>query len=291
MNRKIAGVSAVVFLAASLSMTALAASPVVVAGAAPGEAGAAQETQQESTAAHAELPALKYMGPGPALPQNDGISDAGATFDTSRFVLPDQASVLVVVEGTGGTTCKVYAYERMGEGWIPRVVTTGSLGKNGMSNNRTEGDKTTPIGLFQMNTPFGQGEKLEGFPSNYIQVDDSYVWEDDTNRLTQNLDKAGERVGSSGYSGYYDYVIDAGYNPNAVYKKGSALFLHCGGDLEEFTSGCVAITRDEMIKIMRLYGTYGDGRCYAAQAPANNFDMVYDAYGVNNGLSPDGTIR
>lgn len=256
-----------VYAATAWMMTA----PVVTVGMAP---------QSETTAAAEQKnPAVEATMPDPV---------AGASFDVNRFVMPEGADVLVVVEGKGGSTCRVYAYEKQPQGWINRVDTTGYLGKNGMSNNRTEGDKTTPIGLFQMNTPFGQSQKLEGFPDNYIQVDSGYVWEEDANRLSRDLSKAGERVGSAGYAGYYDYVLDAGYNAKGVLKKGSALFLHCEGAFKEYTSGCVAIPRDEMIKIMRLYGAYGDGHCYIAQAPEGTFDLVYNTYGINNGLSPDG---
>ncbi|WP_101877828.1 L,D-transpeptidase family protein [Lachnoclostridium edouardi] len=211
-----------------------------------------------------------------------------ATFDAEKFKLPNEAKVLVVVEGTTGTECNVYAYEKVGDSWKNRLSGKGYLGQNGMSNHRVMGDKTTPIGVFQMNTPFGQKPALEGFPKNYIQVDTSYVWSDQTNSLCQDLSQEGERVGSAGYAGYYDYVIDAGFNKNAVEKKGSALFLHCEGEFKAWTSGCVAIEKEKMIEIMRLYGTYGDGSCYIAQAPAGTFDFIYDSYGANNGLSPDG---
>ena len=83
----------------------------------------------------------------------------------------------MVVEGTEGSACNVYAFERGEAGWELRVQTAGWLGLNGMSNHRTEGDKTTPIGVFQMNTPFGQDDPLDGFPSNYIKVDETYIWD------------------------------------------------------------------------------------------------------------------
>ena len=212
------------------------------------------------------------------------------SFDPERFVLPQEARVLVVVEGTEGTACNVYAYEKGTEGWELRVRTAGWLGLNGMSNHRTEGDKTTPIGVFRMNTPFGQDDPLEGFPANYIKVDESYIWSQDINRLVRDTSASGEQVGTAGYAEHYDYVIDAGYNVNAVPKAGSALFLHCIGKGATHTSGCVAIPKEEMAKVMRLYGTYGDGACYIAQAPEGTFDQIYDTYGANNGLSPEGNF-
>ncbi len=210
------------------------------------------------------------------------------SFDAGKFVLPEDAAILVVVEGTFGTECYVHAFEKGEEEWEKQLETTGWFGHNGLSNKRTSGDKTTPIGVFQMNTPFGQSEALEGFPENYIRVDSSYLWADDTNLLCRDLSKHGEQVGTAGYWPMYEYVIDMGYNRNAVADKGSALFLHCKEENEDGTAGCVAIGRDEMIEIMRLYGKYGDGKCYIALAPFGTFDQIYETFGTNDGLSPEG---
>lgn len=211
------------------------------------------------------------------------------SFDTARFVLPKEARVLVVVEGTTDSECRVYAFERAGEKekWEKCLETDGVLGKNGMSSHRHSGDKTTPIGVFQMNTPFGQKEALEGFPADYIQVDASYVWEDAANKLSQDFLKEGERVGSQEYAGYYDYVIDAGFNPNGIADQGSALFLHCKGAFRDYTSGCVAIEAEAMTEILRLYGRYGSGAVFIAQAKAGDFDAIYSSFGSNQGLSPE----
>ena len=224
-------------------------------------------------------------------PQESGSGEAG-TAAASRFVLPEEARVLVIVEGTGGSGCNVYAFERSSAAgsWEKRVETTGHLGMNGMSNHRHSGDKTTPIGVFKMNTPFGQAKALEGFPSDYIQVDDTYVWEDDTNKLSRDLSKEGERVGGSGYAGYYDYAIDAGFNPNGIKNQGSALFLHCSGEFKEYTSGCVAIEKDQMAQIVKLYGKYGSGASFIAQAPKGTFEQIYNTYGTTQGLSPEGNF-
>ncbi len=209
-------------------------------------------------------------------------------FDVNSFILPDEAEVLVIVEGTGGADCLVYAYEKNDGEWEQRVSTYGYLGENGMSSHRTSGDKTTPIGVFMMNTPFGQKEALEGFPENYIQVTPDYFWTDSTNKLTNDpaYRGDGEAVGTSAYSEYYDYAIDAGFNPFGIPEQGSALFLHCIGHDKDYTSGCVAIPEEDMISIMRLYGAHGDGACFIAQAPYGIFDQIYDKFGVNQGLSP-----
>lgn len=211
-----------------------------------------------------------------------------------RFVLPAGARVLVIVEGTEKSSCQVSVYEREQEdstAWSLRMTTPGYLGHNGMSNHRTAGDMTTPIGVFQMNTPFGQADPLPGFPENYRKVTESYVWESATNRLTEASEEEGERVGTAGYAGHYDYVLDCGYNRNAIEGKGAGLFLHCSVEGGSGSSGCVAIPKERMAEVMCLYGTYGDGACYIAQAPRGTFSQIYDSYGANQGLSPAGDFE
>jgi len=260
-------------------ITAGAGQTVTQVPAGPGAAEAGRAGQ--ATAVQAEAPTLTGQPESAA---------ARPSFDAAAFVLPEEARVLVVVEGTGGSQCRVYAYEKQPDGWMQVLSTPGVLGANGMSSHRVEGDKTTPIGVFQMNTPFGQKEALEGFPSNYIQVNKNHVWSDRTNKLVEDPSAEGEHVGSAGYTGYYDYVIDAGFNPLGLEKQGSALFLHCSGDYKASTSGCVAIDPEQMLAVMRLYGTYGDGACYIAQAPEGTFGQIYGSYGTNQGLSPEGNF-
>lgn len=260
----------------------------VTVGVAPG-GDIAAVLQETSAQAQATVPQNTQQGmlssaAGPAKGETD------VDFDVRKFELPEGAGVLVVVEGTGGADCMVYAYEDSGNGWERRLQTYGYLGENGMSNHRTAGDKTTPIGLFQMNTPFGQKDALDGFPSNYLKTKISHVWRSSTNKLVDDVGAYGdgEQIGTSWYSGYYDYAIDAGFNINGIPNQGSALFLHCIGQNKTYTSGCVAIPTEQMIAVMRLYGAHGDGACYIAQAPKGTFALIYQSYGVNNGLSPDG---
>ena len=280
------GIHAGIYMAA-----AILSAPVLTAGGG----------QNTAAATNVSFDAPQQSGSGEAENQMEGKTDTtevtaasaqAGTADASRFVLPEEARVLVIVEGTGGSNCNVYAFERSSAAgaWEKRLETTGHLGMNGMSNHRHSGDKTTPIGVFKMNTPFGQAKALEGFPSDYIQVDDTYVWEDDTNKMSRDLSKEGERVGSSGYAGYYDYAIDAGFNPNGIKNQGSALFLHCSGEFKEYTSGCVAIEKDQMTQIMKLYGKYGSGASFIAQAPKGTFEQIYNTYGTNQGLSPEGNF-
>ena len=210
------------------------------------------------------------------------------SYDLQAFVLPEDAQLFLVTEAIS-SVCRVTVYSREPGGSFRKELSVpGVLGENGLSDHRTAGDRTTPVGLFCMNTPFGQAPAQEGFPSDYMQVSSSYVWSDLTNTLEDdpNLLLPGERVGTERYAGYYDYVLDMGYNKKAIADKGGALFLHCNQNGDSSTSGCVAIDPAAMLQIMKLYGRYGTGHCYIALAPYGGFGPVYDSFGSNDGLSP-----
>ncbi len=224
-------------------------------------------------------------------------------YDPNQFKLPEEADVLVVVEGNADKTCRVTVFEKTDvenpeaaqteaaqteddQTWQTVLSVKGNIGREGMSKNRVRNDGTTPVGVWMLNTPFGQKDPMEGFPKNYIKVDSNHVWADDTNKLISDPSGQikGERVSESNYAGYYDYVLDAGYNKNAVVEKGSALFIHCQGTTESTSSGCIKIPKEAMIELMKLYGKYGDGHCFIAQGITGEIDMLYDKYGTNNGL-------
>lgn len=221
---------------------------------------------------------------------NSGLStNTNTDYDLNSFSVANNANLMVVVEGTGGSNCAVKAFEKSGSTWVERVNTIGVLGENGMNSNRIEGDKTTPVGVFRMNTPFGQADSLDGFPSDYIKVDEHDYWsgEDSTyNKYVRDTTRvvAGEAIGSSAYAEIYDYAIDSGYNISGTVKKGSALFIHCTKANKVSTAGCVAIPKDDMITIMKLFAQY-ENNSYIVQGVKGTINSLYDAYNTD-GLSP-----
>jgi len=188
-------------------------------------------------------------------------------FDPNRFEIPECAELLAVAESCGKTACRIFVYEREACGkWSFVFSAGGRMGANGMSCDRAEGDGTTPVGVWLMNTPFGQKKARRGFPESYVQVDGSYIWSSEKNRLVRGGDCAGELVGNRKYAGLYDYVIDMGYNADAITGRGFALFIHCRKRLQPFrgSEGCIKLTHRKMIKLMRAYGRHGDGKCFVA---------------------------
>ena len=227
--------------------------------------------------------------------------DIKPEFDVSKAGLPADAHVCVAIEGTTKSECNVAVYEKASPTdanpepqWTMMIATKGYLGKNGLNNYRVEGDKTTPIGIFKMNTPFGQSSAQPGFPVNYQQVSgDVFVWSDDYQKLVYDpsMKLKGERVGNAKYKGYYEYCIDLGYNPTAIPKKGSALFIHCGPENDHESSGCVQIKEELMAELIKIYGKYGEGCSYSAIYPKGKADKIYGTFGIFKGLSPNGDFK
>lgn len=124
----------------------------------------------------------------------------------------------------------------------------GFIGKNGLTNNKIEGDNKTPIGTFAINRIFGFAPIKSKMP--IIKITDKDVWVDDPESEFYNtLQKRGGNWKSAENMKipFYEYGAIIEYNTeNPVPGAGSAMFLHIK---EEPTAGCVAVPRDKMIFI------------------------------------------
>lgn len=134
------------------------------------------------------------------------------------------------------------------------------LGKNGVTNNKREGDMKTPIGTFKLGISFGihEKEKIKN-NNNYIKIDDNLYWVDDINSKYYNkiidITKIEKDFNSAEhlieYKKQYEYAIEIKTNPNNISGKGSAIGIHCLGD-KNYTGGCIAINREDMKKLLEL---------------------------------------
>ena len=53
------------------------------------------------------------------------------------------------------------------------------------------------------------------------------------------------------YPGVYNYLLDLGYNQSCAPYAGNAIFLHCWRGPDEPTGGCVGVSEDSMITILK----------------------------------------
>lgn len=167
-----------------------------------------------------------------------------------------EASQLIVVSSEK-TDASLYAFE-MDPGGAWRQVLgpeEGHVGKNGVTQEKAEGDKKTPAGLFLIPFAFGI-QSNPGCALMYQQVTESSCWVDDPNSSFYNqwVEEIGEKDWDSAehlidYSEQYAYAMVVGYNMDPVIPRaGSAIFFHCGN---RPTAGCISASEETVLKFMR----------------------------------------
>ena len=131
-----------------------------------------------------------------------------------------------------------------------------SVGYNGLSKNKTEGDGCTPVGTFKLNKIMYRPDKINNFKSNIETeiIEKRDGWCDDINSelYNQKIIFPYELSAENLYrdDDLYDLICIIDYNLNPIIKgKGSAIFLHVASSDYSPTHGCVAIKKDELIEI------------------------------------------
>ena len=131
-----------------------------------------------------------------------------------------------------------------------------SIGYNGLSNKKREGDGCTPIGCFKITKILYRPDKINNcefaLDSEVIKKLDG--WCDDVNSELYNqkiefpFNPSAEHLYRN--DDLYDIVCIIDYNLNPIIRgKGSAIFLHVAGGNYSPTQGCVAIKKEELLQI------------------------------------------
>tara|TARA_B100001142_G_scaffold161822_1_gene161981 strand:+ start:692 stop:1183 length:492 start_codon:yes stop_codon:yes gene_type:complete len=132
-----------------------------------------------------------------------------------------------------------------------------SVGLNGFTKNKIEGDKKTPIGTYSFGKLFVRTDKIKNLNTKfeYIPIRKDMAWSDDPNKSNYNqLIKTKNKHKESLYrnDNLYDLILVINYNINPVLpNKGSAIFLHVSRDDYTPTKGCVAIAVNDFIEILK----------------------------------------
>lgn len=139
------------------------------------------------------------------------------------------------------------------------IIAKAFIGQNGMTINKVEGDRKTPVGEFELGIAFGLhtresinlDKKIE-----YKQLTDSMYWVSDHESKFYNKFVDTKEVKTDwnmaehliDYKIQYEYAIEIKANDKCIPKKGSAIFIHCENN--KTTSGCIAIKKDKMIELL-----------------------------------------
>ena len=164
---------------------------------------------------------------------------------------------IVLVEYTGGSKARLSVHENVSGTWTQLFETDAYVGKNGIGKTR-EGDKKTPVGTYNLNTPFGI-KADPGAILPYTKVTKYHYWcgsssSEYYNQLVDSRETGRSYTSSDehliDYKTVYNYCMFIDYNAEGKPGLGSCIFLHCKGS-KKYTAGCVAISEASMKKIIQ----------------------------------------
>ena len=132
------------------------------------------------------------------------------------------------------------------------------IGKNGVTNNKIEGDKKTPKGLFSLgNVYFRKDRNFKPITKlNSISINRQMGWCNDIeNKKYNKIIKINKKIKHEkmfrrDYK--YDYVIPINYNTkNIKIGKGSAIFIHISKNYKK-TAGCIALKKKDLLILLKI---------------------------------------
>ena len=133
-----------------------------------------------------------------------------------------------------------------------------SIGKNGKTTKKKEGDNKTPKGLYTLGPLYYRKDRLPKLSTKLkkIEIMKNFGWCDDVKSkfynkpIKTNLNVRHEKLYRNDKK--YDLLIPIKYNSKKPKKnKGSAIFLHLTSNYKK-TQGCIAIKEKDMLILLNL---------------------------------------
>ena len=133
------------------------------------------------------------------------------------------------------------------------------IGKNG-PGKQSEGDTKTPLGTWTVREAYGIKDD-PGSLLPYTKVTEDMYWcatGSNGKRYNTLLYKSDDPDADYSedehlidYDTVYDYLIDVGYNIAGAPYAGNAIFLHCWRGEDKPTGGCIAVSSENMVRILK----------------------------------------
>jgi len=134
-----------------------------------------------------------------------------------------------------------------------------AVGKSGIISSKKEGDLATPKGTFELGTLYYRKDNIQQLKYKIKKkiIKKKMGWCDDSRSKKYNQEisfpfKYGaEKLYRK--DKIYDLFINIKYNSCPIIKdKGSAIFLHIADSKYKPTKGCIAISKNDFLKILPL---------------------------------------
>ena len=134
-----------------------------------------------------------------------------------------------------------------------------SIGKNGLTRKKKEGDKKTPIGTFNIENLYFRNDKISLPKTNLkcLKINRKMGWCDDLNnpKNYNKLIKIKKNIHHEKLyrkDNKYDLIIPIKYNYNKpILGKGSCIFIHLSKNYRP-TLGCIALSKKDFLIMIKL---------------------------------------
>jgi len=133
-----------------------------------------------------------------------------------------------------------------------------SVGENGLSSKKKEGDKITPRGVFSLGKLYYRADRekkpVTQIPTKIIKK--NMVWCNNPKSKYYNketkINKITKHEKLFRNSSSYNYLIVINYNVEKIVPfKGSAIFIHLTEDYKK-TAGCIALKKKDFLIVLKL---------------------------------------
>ena len=133
-----------------------------------------------------------------------------------------------------------------------------SIGKNGLKKNKIEGDKCTPIGLFDLGLLYYRQDRVPK-PQTLLKtkiIKKNTTWCDNPSSKFYNKEvKISKFINNEKLyrkDSIYDLVLVIKYNYKKVVSGlGSAIFIHLTKNYKT-TAGCIALKKKDFLILLKL---------------------------------------
>jgi len=133
-----------------------------------------------------------------------------------------------------------------------------SIGKNGLKKNKIEGDKCTPIGLFDLGLLYYRQDRVPK-PQTLLEtktIKKDTTWCDDPSNKFYNKEiKINKFINHEKFyrkDHMYDIILVVKYNYKQVVSGlGSAIFIHLTKDYKP-TAGCIALKKKDFLILLKV---------------------------------------
>ena len=132
------------------------------------------------------------------------------------------------------------------------------IGKNGVKQNKLEGDKSTPKGIFEIGLIYYRADRIKK-PNTLVKlkvIKPNMAWCNDPKSKFYNkeikINKLIKHEKLFRKDNKYDYFMVINYNQTKpIPFKGSAIFLHLTKTYKP-TAGCIAIKKNDFLVLAKL---------------------------------------